>query len=63
MINNKDIRTIIDPFLDVPTLNSLLLSFKTLHYGKNGNYAKYVKKILKEKKQVCKHKWYYHLCI
>jgi len=60
MVDNRDIRTIIDPFLDVPSLNSLLLAFKAPQYN-DITYSKYVKKMLREKKKVCKHHWHYHL--
>jgi hypothetical protein len=52
MLDIQDIRTIIDAFLDVPSLNALFVSFKIPYYvRKNKKYQTLVKNVLNEKKE------------
>jgi cellulose biosynthesis protein BcsQ len=60
VISNKDFRIIIESFLDVPSLNSLLLTLKPSYYGRSRNYKTYIKKSLIKKKKECLRKWNYH---
>ena len=56
----KDIRTMIDIFLDLPTMNNFLLTCKFKGYGYKRKYSTYVRLMLKLKKRQCKKHWNFH---
>jgi hypothetical protein len=60
IIQNCDIRSIIDTMLDIPTHNTILQVCQLYHKNDIKKYIKYTKKTLKNKKKICKKHWNYH---